>query len=623
LRLLLINPKFPESFWSFKWAVEQILSDKRTVNPPLGLATLAALCPQDWQVTIIDENVESVPLRPEADLIGICGMGVQFDRQRELLTFYRQQGYFVIAGGSYASLCPEAYVRLADSVIAGESEYIWPRFCRDFEKRQALSLYQEDGEVDMTVSPVPRYDLLKLDRYQSVSLQFSRGCPFRCEFCDIIVMFGRKPRTKTLQQIGLELDLLRHLAVRRVFFVDDNLIGNKRKAKELMAYLRDYQQKHDYWFHFGTEATLNLAQDVALLQGFKQANFKWVFIGIESPDTESLKETQKTQNIGQDILTSVRTIYANGLEILAGFIIGFDNDTLKTFEKQLQFILKSGIQAAMVGLLTALPKTPLYDRLQREGRLRTAVTGSDNTKLATNVIPKQMNYDEMIEHYRRLYFELLEDKNIAARIKNKLKYLVAPPGVRVSEGWQDLTSLWRFVTRGLLAGDPARIYHFLYSIPITRPALIPYAIQDWILGLSMRDYVERHFVQEFSRVNAITQSYLQTIEAAFHRHLKHGRLEVSLEQMKHAAGNLSISLKGYLDGNSFQRILYHLENVLEDTASSITLHIEEFQEGEIKHLEQLLAKLARYGDRINITVCDKLRFAIEIDSSIFNLVLIS
>ncbi len=245
MKILLINPRFPESFWSFKWAVDTILKEKRTLNPPLGLATLAALCPQDWEIEIIDENIESIPLEPKADLIGICGMGIQFKRQSELLSFYRQKGHFVVAGGSYASLCPELFTTLADAVVAGEAEYIWKEFCQDFELGVPKPLYHETGTVDLTDSPIPRFDLLKLDKYQAVSLQFSRGCPFQCEFCDIIVMFGRKPRTKTVEQVGRELDLLRKLGVHNAFFVDDNLIGNKPLAKDLMRYLAKYQEEHD------------------------------------------------------------------------------------------------------------------------------------------------------------------------------------------------------------------------------------------------------------------------------------------------------------------------------------------------------------------------------------------
>jgi radical SAM superfamily enzyme YgiQ (UPF0313 family) len=395
VKLLLINPKFPESFWSFKWAVENFMPGKRTLNPPLGLATLAALCPADWEVEIVDENIETIPLRPDVDMVGVCGMGVQFPRQKELLAFYKHRGYFVVAGGSYASLCPEEYTELADAVIAGEAEYIWPEFCRDFEAGNTRKLYHETGSVSLSDSPVPRFDLLNLSKYQAVSLQFSRGCPFRCEFCDIIVMFGRKPRTKPLEQVGRELDELRKQNVRSLFFVDDNLIGNKPRAKDLMRFLVEYQKKHDYEFRFGTEASLNLSRDDELLTLFRAANFEWVFIGIESPDEDSLKETKKLQNTSQDILESVRKIYSYGVDVLAGFIVGFDNDTTEVFDKQYEFITQSGIQSAMIGLLMAIPKTPLYERLESEGRLIPESKGSDNTRLQTNVLPKNMSFNEM------------------------------------------------------------------------------------------------------------------------------------------------------------------------------------------------------------------------------------
>jgi radical SAM superfamily enzyme YgiQ (UPF0313 family) len=623
MKLLLINPKFPESFWSFKWAVDTVMpGDIRTINPPLGLATLAALSPEDWEVEIVDENIESIPLHPEADIIGICGMGVQFKRQRELLNFYKNQGYYVVAGGSYASLCPEYYETLADTVVAGEAEYIWREFCKDFERGRPKKLYQETGEVSLEDSPVPRFDLLKLDKYQAVSLQFSRGCPFRCEFCDIIIMFGRKPRTKSFEQVGRELDELRRLNIRNVFFVDDNLIGNKPVAKKLMAYLRDYQKEHNYDFLFGTEASLNMAQDDELLRLFREANFGWVFIGIESPDEGSLKETLKFQNIRQDILSSIRHIYSYGIEVLAGFIVGFDNDTVRTFDLQYNFINQSGIQAAMIGLLTAIPKTPLYDRLEKEGRLMPDATSStDNTKLRTNVIPKQMSYEEMVNGYRDLYYRLLEDRTIADRIINKTRYLKDPIYRNVYPFRTQLKSLAKFIFRGVIPGGPNRIYHFLRSIPYSKPNQLHVVIQDWVVGVAMKDYVDRHFIQEFDKTNTLADKYRRLIEEAFQRYLHGGVLEVSLKQVKNTAANLSISIKGFLDHDFFNRAASHLEEVLQNTTSSITLHIEEFHEPHLEHLNRLLKRLSRYGDRIYISVHEKLRDRVNIDSSVFNLVL--
>lgn len=624
MKLLLINPKFPESFWSYKWTIDTVMpNDIRALTSPLGLATLAALCPRNWEIEIIDENIESVPLKPDADIIGICGMAVQFDRQKELLTFYKNKGYFVVAGGSYTSLCPEYYETLADSVISGEAEYIWNEFCKDFENGQQKRLYRENGDVSVEDSPVPRFDLLKVDKYQVVSLQFSRGCPFRCEFCDIIVMFGRKPRTKSPEQVGKELNALRALNIDRVFFVDDNFIGNKPVAKQLLKYLKEYQEEHNYNFTFGTEASLNLAHDEELLTLFREANFKWVFIGIESPDEDSLKETLKFQNTRQDILTSVRRVYTYGIEIYAGFIIGFDNDTMETFEKQYRFIMESGIQAAMIGLLLAIPKTPLYERLEKDGRLIHESNNADNTKLGTNIIPKQMGYDEMVRGYRDLYFRLYENHNIADRIKSKMRYITKPLSKDNYSLGKSLKILRSLFVHGILPGGFPRLFHFFRSFPFSRPRLFKKFITEWIVGLTMRDYIERHFIQEHSKSNNLSANYLDSFKKTFPRYLDHGALEISLKQYENAVANLSISMKGRLGQDFFVGATQHLEMFLNNTSSSITLNIEEFHESQTKHLNKLLTRLSRFGDRINIDVHEKLRHMIEIDSYIFNLVLIS
>jgi radical SAM superfamily enzyme YgiQ (UPF0313 family) len=619
MRLVLINPRFPESFWSFKWAVDTVLPGKRAINPPLGLATLAALCPPDWDVSIVDENIESLPLAPAADLVGICGMGVQFARQRELLTYYRKRGYRVVAGGSYASLCPERYEGLADTVIAGEAEYVWPQFCRDLERGHPEPLYQETGVVSLEDSPVPRFDLLDLPKYQAVSVQFSRGCPFRCEFCDIIVMFGRKPRTKTPAQVGRELDALRRQGVRSVFFVDDNLIGNKPAAKELLRYLAEYQRTHRYRFHFGTEASVNLAQDAELLALFRAANFGWVFIGIESPDEESLAETLKFQNTRQDLLTSVRTVYAHGIDVFAGFIIGFDHDTPDSFARQHRFITDAGIQAAMIGLLQATPKTPLYERLAAAGRLRRDIDGSDNVKLWTNVVPKGMSYEQMLAGYRDLHNRLFDDRGIAARIRNKLRVFGKPVARRRYRVREALAAVSRLVARGLLPGGIPRLARFVRSVPWWRPRLIQPAVADWIVGLSMRDYIDRHFELVAEPARHVAREYLHRLQRVFARYRQAGVLDISLGDARNGVESLSLRLRGWADRRFFGRAARHLESALRDTRARVTLRVDRLHETHVRHWQRLLRRLERYGDRVEIVVSEALRDRVRVDSSVFRL----
>lgn len=492
MKLLLINPRFQDSFWSFAWLFEKISRDKKAVNPPLGLATVAALTPKDWEVTIIDENVEPIDWNFEADIVGVCGMQVQFERQKEIIAHFRGRGLYVVVGGSYASLCPEEYTDpndLADTVIAGEAEYTWPEFCRDYERGVPRKTYRETGEINLHDSPPPRYDLLKLPLYTDVAVQFSRGCPFRCEFCDIIVIFGRKPRTKSLEQIERELDLLRRLGIQRVFFVDDNLIGHLPECRKLLAFLAEYQKRHDYQFSFGTEASINMAGDRPLMELFREAHFEWVFIGIESPSEEALLETKKTQNVRQDLLESVRTIYSYGIHVLAGFIIGFDADDETIFERQYRFIMDSGIVVSMVGLLVAIPKTPLYERLQKTNRLN-PVFAPTNTGSSTNVIPTRMSYQRLIEGYRELHGRLVEESAIFRRIRNKLRYLGDQDTVSRFSFGRSLAYGWRFLLHGVLLGGYRRWYYFLRTLLLVlrSPRHIPSVITDWSFGLSLQRF---------------------------------------------------------------------------------------------------------------------------------------
>jgi radical SAM superfamily enzyme YgiQ (UPF0313 family) len=494
MKLLLINPRLPESFWGFSWAFRHVATDKRAVLPPLGLATVAALTPPHWEVAILDENVEPIDWRAEADVVGVCGMASQLPRQRHVAEHFRKRGCHVVAGGSYASLCPEEYRDVADTVVAGEAEHTWPRFCANFEQGCAKELYQETGTVDLADSPVPRYDLLKLHLYQTAAIQFSRGCPFRCEFCDIIVTFGRRPRAKTLPQVERELDQLRTAGVRSVFFVDDNLIGHLPRCRELLAFLADYQRRHRYRFSFGAETSANVATQPDLLALLRKANFQWVFVGIETPSREALIETKKEQNTRADLLASLRAIYAHGLDVYASFVVGFDADNPTVFDRQYHFIIESGIVLASLGLLLALPKTPLYDRLKREGRLRPTAGEPHrlwNNLIATNVTPRRMSYDELTAGFRRLVARVSDDAAIADRVRNKLPHVRTPPMPFGLPPGATLRYLLRFLVRGVLPGGPRRWWHVARSLaPVaSNPRLLPLAVLNWTYGLAIQAFV--------------------------------------------------------------------------------------------------------------------------------------
>ncbi|WP_295435313.1 DUF4070 domain-containing protein [uncultured Thiodictyon sp.] len=370
-------------------------------------------------------------------------------------------------------------------------------------------------------------------------------------------------------------------------------------------------------FSFGTEASLNLAHDAQLLQLVRAAGFSWVFIGIESPDEASLKAANKGQNTGGDILADVHRIYAAGIEVLAGFIVGFDQDTLATFDRQRDFIMASGIQTAMVGLLQALPRTPLYERLERAGRLREVGQDGDNTLSGTNVVPQNMDYDAMVTRYEGLYRELLADTAIAGRIRTKRRHLRNPAysgsfGVR-----ETLVIVWRLLGRGILPGGPRRWAAFARSLPWLAPTNLAWVLSDWITGLAMADFARRRLAVPLE--SGAAERCLATVRAAVERYAAAGRAALHV-----AAGPIpavSLTLSGVLDRRFFRRTARPLKRLLARTPMTVTLRIEALREAEGRHLERLLRQLRRYGDRVSIVIDERLRQLVQIDTSVFHLVL--
>jgi radical SAM superfamily enzyme YgiQ (UPF0313 family) len=370
INVLMVWPRFPSSFWGFEGVLEMI--PEAAMTPPLGLITVAALCPPSWNIRLLDQCFQEI--RDEdllwADLVMVSAMHAQRFNAREILARARAFGRRTFVGGPWASTDHEAVLQYADHVLVGEAEEAFASIATALEQGTAQRLYNVIEKPDMTAGPMPRFELLQLDKYTSMPVQFSRGCPFQCEFCDIITIYGRKPRAKTPPQLIAELDRLRELGWRNeVFIVDDNFIGNHHKALALSRELAEWQVRHNHPFSFYTEASIDLAAKTELLNAMVEANFMYVFIGIETPSSEALKESRKFQNLRNDNVEQVRIIQEAGLWVLAGFIVGFDSDDETIFERQRRFIELTNITWAMAGVLQAPPTTALHDRMKREGRL--------------------------------------------------------------------------------------------------------------------------------------------------------------------------------------------------------------------------------------------------------------
>jgi radical SAM superfamily enzyme YgiQ (UPF0313 family) len=493
LKILLVYPRYPDTFWSFRHALRIIA--KQATFPPLGLLTVAEMLPRDWDKKLVDMNAATLTDKDIkwADYVFISAMIVQRDSVKEVIRRCKKLGAKTVAGGPLFTSEYEEFQDI-DHLVLNEAESTLPLFLEDLIKGSAKRIYTSSERPDISKTPVPMWSLLNTKKYTTMSIQYSRGCPFDCEFCDIIVLNGNRPRTKTKEQLLAELDALYHRGWREtVFLVDDNFIGNKRKLKEeILPAMVKWQKAKKFPFGFLTEASINLADDEELMQLMIAAGFDTVFIGIESPNEESLVECNKNQNINRDLIASVKKIQNYGMQVHGGFILGFDSDPDSIFKSQLNFIQKSGIVTAMVGLLNAPRGTRLYQRLKKENRLLENVSG-DNTDGSMNFVPK-MGREKLINGYRHVLTTIYSSKQYYKRVKIFLKEYKPRkrkglPQLRFWHVRALMRSMW---VLGVLERDRWYYWRFFISTLLKRPRSFPMSMAFAVYGFHFRTVARKH-----------------------------------------------------------------------------------------------------------------------------------
>jgi radical SAM superfamily enzyme YgiQ (UPF0313 family) len=494
INVLLVYPECPDTFWSFKHALRFIR--KRAGSPPIGLLTVAAMLPSDWSLRLIDMNVTE--LRPKdlewADCAFVSGMAVQKEAARQVIHRCKAAGLTVVAGGPLFTIEPEIFPEV-DHLVLNEAEVTLPPFLADLAAGRAKRMYTSTEFPGLHETPTPLWHLADLKRYGWMSVQFSRGCPFNCDFCNVTSLFGHKPRTKTPEQIIAELDSLYDLGWRRgVFFVDDNLIGNAPALKAgLLPALIRWQKTHP-GIPFNTEVSMNLADDPELMRMMADAGFDAVFIGVETPEDAGLGECNKKQNQGRDLVADVKRIQRAGLQVQGGFIVGFDSDGPSIFQRQIDFIQKSGIVTAMVGLLQAIPGTKLHDRLDREGRLL-GISSGDNVDGTTN-IRSSMGAERLRDGYRRILAHIYSPKNYYRRIRTFLREY-RPPKTKKRIEFQDILAFFRALVRlGVISRGRFHYWWLLIWTQLFRPKLFSVAVTQAIAGHHCRKVFKMHVMKD-------------------------------------------------------------------------------------------------------------------------------
>ena len=492
MRALLIYPEFPDTFWSFKHALKFIR--KKAALPPLGLLTLGAMLPKEWSKRLIDVNVRNLTEKDLewAEMVFISAMVVQRESARQVIARCKEAGLKVVAGGPLFSGEYEQFEEV-DHFVLNEAELTLPPFLVDLEQGCPKRIYEASQFPDIRKTPVPMWELADLKQYASMSIQFSRGCPFDCEFCNVTALLGHRPRIKTSAQVIAELDALYSLGWRgQFFFVDDNFIGNKRYLKtQLLPALIEWR-KDKRGIPFNTEASVNLADDELLMKLMVEAGFDAVFIGIETPDDESLAECNKRQNRNRDLVECVKRIQRTGLQVTGGFIVGFDSDTRSIFQRQIDFIQKSGIVTAMVGLLQAPAGTRLYKRLKQEGRLVGQSSG-DNVDGTTNIIPK-MDLDALFEGYRDVIRHIYLPKNYYRRVKTFLREYKTPKTESPLDFQRFMAFFRSSIRLGIFGKERFQYWKLLLWTLFRRPGLFPLVITFAIYGHHFRKISNLHIL---------------------------------------------------------------------------------------------------------------------------------
>lgn len=490
MNVLLIYPKIPETFWSFTYALRFI--GKKSTFPPLGLLTVASLLPEEWSKRLIDVNVDSLLDKDLlwADIAFIGGMAVQQKSAKQIIARCNAMNLKVVAGGPLFTSEPDKFPE-TDHLVLDEAEVTLPAFLLDLQNGCPKKIYRASQFCNLHDTPVPAWNLIKMKHYASMNIQYSRGCPYNCEFCNVTVLFGHKSRLKTPQQILSELDCIYAFGWRgSLFFVDDNFIGNPVYLKtQLLPALIEWR-KNKKGCVFFTEASINLADDPELLDMMVKAGFDSVFIGIESPDTRSLTECNKIQNKNRNLLENISRIHQSGLQVMGGFIVGFDSDIPTIFKRQIDFIQKSGIVTAMVGLLQAPPGTRLFDRLKQERRVTNTFSG-DNVDGTTNILPR-MGIDTLMDGYQLILKQIYSPKNYYKRVRILLKELKVPP-INQPINLQRFLSFFRSAFRlGILGKERFHYWQLMLWTMIYKPKLISVAVTLSIYGYHYRRICERY-----------------------------------------------------------------------------------------------------------------------------------